>query len=215
MHYLLIIVIPLVIILGNFNYLILNKNYYESLYKKADVYQNFQSPKLVSDATDNLFGYFRGQNRLDQNFFSMQAVSHLKDVKDLLQVSNGLFYFSFVAVICSGIFLVAKRQFKIILKSLFISSIITIITVAVLGLGAAAAFDSFFLKFHQLLFRNSLWLFPADDNLIKLFPQTFFVEFANRLAVNIFATSAIVAAIARLCHSELVSESLDPEPSPG
>ncbi len=182
----------MVIILGNFNFLIFNKNYYQSLYIKVGVYQNFD-PQIASYATDNLFGYFRGQNMLDQNFFSMQAVSHLKDVKDLLQVSNGLFALSSVAVSVISASLILKKQFKILLKSLLTSSIITAVLIAALGLGAATAFDSFFLKFHQILFANTLWLFPADDNLIKLFPQQFFVEFANRLALNIFISSAIIA----------------------
>lgn len=188
-----IILIPALIILANFKFLVLNKNYYQSLYKKVGVYQNFESPKLVSDATDNLFGYFRGKNRLDQNFFSPQAVLHLKDVRDLLIFSNGLFYLSFITLTIAAVFLISKRQSKIILESLFISSTVTIITVVTLGLGAAKAFDSFFFKFHQLLFNNTLWLFPADDNLIKLFPQQFFVEFANRLALDIFVSSAIIA----------------------
>ncbi|MDO8487386.1 MAG: DUF1461 domain-containing protein [Candidatus Curtissbacteria bacterium] len=197
-----IIILSIIIILGNFNFLIFNKNHYRSLYIKVGVYQNFQNQKIIDSATDNLFGYFRGQNKLDQNFFSMQAVSHLKDVKDLLQVSNGLFYFSFIAVICLGIFLVAKKRSKIVFKSLFISSIVTIIFVVMLGLGAATAFDSFFLKFHQLLFTNTLWLFPPDDNLIRLFPQQFFVEFANRLALNILITSIIIASVAfSISHS--------------
>lgn len=189
-----VIIIPAVIILGNFNFLILNKNYYQSLYIKVGVYQNFDSQVAIY-TTDNLFGYFRGQNKLDQNFFSIQAVSHLKDVKDLLQVSNGLFALSLIAVSVIAAFLILKRQFKILLKSFLTSSIITAVLITALGVGTATAFDSFFLKFHQVLFKNTLWLFPADDNLIRLFPQQFFVEFANQLAFNIFVTSSAVAVL--------------------
>ncbi len=197
LQYLLIIILPTLIILANFKALVMNKSYYQSLYIKVGVYQNFD-PQIASYATDNLFGYFRGQNKLDQNFFSTQAVSHLKDIRDLLSFSNGLFSLSLAAVIIITAFLISKKQFKTILKSIFISSIITAVFVAVLGLGVATTFDSFFLKFHQLLFTNTLWLFPADDNLIKLFPEQFFVQFANQLAFNIFISSATIAIISFL-----------------
>lgn len=193
--YLLIVLIPASIILGNFNYLILNRSFYQSLYGKVGTYQNFENQKIVNDATNNLFGYFRGKNTLDHNFFSTQAVSHLKDVRDLLVFANGLFYLSLIAALVIAISLIFKRQSKIILESLFVSSIATIFFIAALGLGISSAFDSFFLKFHQILFTNTLWLFPADDNLIKLFPEQFFVEFANQLALNIFLTSSIIAII--------------------
>lgn len=195
--YLLIILIPPLIVLANFKALVTSKSYYQSLYIKVGVYQNFDS-QITSYATDNLFGYFRGQNKLDQNFFSMQAVSHLKDVRDLLIFSNGLFSLSLTAVTIITTFLISKKQFDIILKSLFISSIATIIFVVALGLGFSTAFDSFFLKFHQILFTNSLWLFPADDNLIRLFPEQFFLEFTNRLALNIFISSTIIAVVSFL-----------------
>lgn len=192
--YLLIILIPSLIVIANFNALVTNKSYYQSLYIKVGVYQNFDSQVAIY-ATDNLFGYFRGQNKLDQNFFSMQAVSHLKDVKDLISFSNGLLVLSLIGVSVISASLILKKQFKIFLKSLFISSIITAVLITALGLGAAVTFDSFFLKFHQILFTNTLWLFPADDNLIRLFPEQFFVEFANHLAFNIFISSVVIAVI--------------------
>src|SRR3989338_5678863 len=93
--YLLIILIPLVIILGNFQFLIFNFEYYKNLYKKIGTYQSFNDSKVVDNATNNLLGYFRGKNELDHNFFSTQAVLHLADVKTIINFSTNFFYSTF------------------------------------------------------------------------------------------------------------------------
>ncbi len=203
LKYFAIILIPIVIILGNLKYLATNMGFYQSLYKKVGVYTDFQDANVVDGATSNLIGYFRGKNQLDHNFFSTQATAHLRDVHDLLILTSGLFYLSAIALFGVGVFLISRGQSKIILQSLVISSIVTIIFIATLGLGVATAFDSLFFKFHQLLFTNTLWLFPADDNLIRLFPQQFFVEFANQLAANIFVTSSIIAVSSFVLKKQL------------
>ena len=195
LKFLLIILIPLVIILGNFNFLIFNKNFYQIFYQKSGTYQNFENQKIVDDATNNLFGFFKNKNKLDSTFFSSQAILHLTDVKNLTAQSVTLFYLSAVLVIIISVFLFVKKQTKILSESFFIGSITTIIFIVLLGAGTLTMFDQFFVKFHQLLFTNNLWLFTADDNLIKLFPQKFFVEFANRLALNIFISSTIIVGL--------------------
>lgn len=189
----LIILIPLLIILGNFQYLIFNFNYYQNLYNKIGVYESFNSPNIVDDATINLFGYFRDKNELDHNFFSTQAILHLGDVKNLLKFESGFFYLSLTTVLVISSIFVIKKQYKRLASSFLISSIITIITVVLLSFGLFKAFDWIFTGFHRVLFDNQLWLFPPGDNLIKLFPAQFFASFANSLALNIVTSSAVIA----------------------
>lgn len=194
--YFLIIIFPLVIILGNFKFLVFNFGYYQALYSKVGVYKNFSTPKAADDATLNLFNYFKGKNNLDSSFFSSQAILHLADVKNLFRISSGLFNLSSVTCIVLILWLIIKKQQKILFNSLIVSSIATFVFTLLLGLGFLNAFDALFLKFHQIFFANNLWQFVEDDSLIKLFPQDFFIEFANRLAINILASSAIIASVA-------------------
>ena len=201
--YFLIILIPLVIILGNFRYLVFNFGYYQSLYKKTGVYQSFGDSQIVDYATDNLFSYFRGKNQLDHNFFSNQAQLHLKDVKDILQVTSGIFYLSLATVLIVSIALLVKKQFRILVGSFFLSSIIILVTMIFLGLGLFQFFDPLFLKFHQVAFTNNLWLFPHDDNLIRLFPQQFFIYFANSLSRDIIFSSLAIASISAILVKKL------------
>jgi integral membrane protein (TIGR01906 family) len=191
--YFLIILIPLLIILGNFQYLARNLAFYQNTYDKVGVYQSFESREVVDQATANLLGYFRGKNNLDHNFFSNQATLHLADVNNLLRLESGLFYLSLITITIISIIFILKKQHQKLASSFLISTIITFIAVVLLAIGLLSAFDPIFVGFHKLLFNNQLWLFPPTDNLIKLFPQQFFVSFANNLARNILITSAVIA----------------------
>src|SRR3989338_7855052 len=123
--YFLVILIPLVIILGNFVYLVFNFSFYQKLYQKVGVYQTFADSQIVDFATDNLLNYFRGKNELDHNFFSNQAKLHLKDVKNILQVTSSIFYLSLVVALIVSIALLIKKQFRDLVSPFFLSSVIT------------------------------------------------------------------------------------------
>lgn len=191
--YLLIILIPLVIILGNFKYLIFNFDFYKNLYHEVGVYQSFAKSETVDEATKNLFGYYRGKNELDHNFFSSQAILHLADVKRLIVFTSNFFYLFGAVTLALAAALVKAKQFWLLAKATLIASMATIVFILLSAFGLFSNFLSAFNQFHQLLFANRLWLFSPDDNLVKLFPQDFFVLFANRLATNIIVISWLIA----------------------
>lgn len=194
LKYFLIILIPPVLILGNFRYLIFNLDFYQKLYRETQVYNSF-SENTVNNATYNLFGFFRGKNQLEYNFYSEQARLHLTDVREILNFTFGVFYLMFGAVSIISLLMIIKRSMKYLLQAFLTSSVITVVAILLLALGIFNSFDAFFFKFHQIIFTNNLWQFGPDDNLIKLFPQEFFVAFANRLAQNIIITSLIILAV--------------------
>lgn len=199
----LIILLPLVIILGNFRYLVFNFNFYNSLYEKSGVYQTFDKD-LAKYETDNLFDYFRGQNNIDHNFFSNQAITHLADVKDLIRFSTVLLYLALIAISALVTALAVKGKYKSIAQALFTSALITLVFILLLALGILKTFESLFTGFHQVLFTNNLWQFSQDDNLIKLFPQEFFIEFASRLSLNIIISSAIIVLVSHIARRKIL-----------
>lgn len=196
--YLIIILFPAVLILGNLQVLMFNEKFYDSLYGKSETYSNFDSVNIVRIQTKNLLGYLRGKNKLDHNLYSEQDSFHLTDVKSLMDFSSRFFVLSTITSLFIGICLVIKKRFRELLSALLVGSIFTLSLIVLLSLGILNAFDWLFFKFHLLLFSNNLWLFAESDNLIKLFPRQFFVHFANQLALNIFISSAIIAVIAFL-----------------
>lgn len=202
-----IILFPIVIILGNFQILIFNGNFYNKLYEKSGSYQNFERENIVQNATLNLLGYFRGQNQLDVNFYSNQAAFHLKDVKNLLGFTRGLFILTTILCLTIIFRFIFTRNYLELLNALFSGALVTVIFIILAGAGLLTAFNWLFIKFHQLLFTNDLWLFDETDNLIKLFPEQFFINFANQLALNIFLTSALIAIISCILEFRLKTTS--------
>lgn len=201
--YLLVVIIPVVIILGNFRYLIFNSQFYQSLYKKVGVYQSFVDTTMVDSATINLLGYFRGKNELDHNFFSNQAQLHLYDVKKLLNLTTSFFIINLLVTLALSMSLILKKHYASLIFALSTASVATIVSIGILSIGLLAQFDFLFLKFHQFLFNDNLWQFPPDDNLIKLFPPQFFVIFANKLVVNMLITSVVIALCALVISKKL------------
>lgn len=189
---LLILFLPIVIILSNLLFLTYNNNFYKTIYKKENIYQNFKSTLQVDIATKELVGYFRGQNNLEDNIYSIQAKSHLKDVKSLINTASVVNSFSIFIVGIAALLFLMRKKYKLLKKSIIIGSSITISIVLLGAISMLINFDFIFIKFHVLLFKNNLWLFPEEDNLIKLFPISFFTEFAKQLTINIFASVFIL-----------------------
>lgn len=190
----LIITLPVVILLGNFRYLIFNGYQYQKFQEKSGIYSNFQDQSEVTRQTNNLIGYYRGKNKLDHIFFSNQAIVHLQDVKNIIILSNNLLYVTLFTTMICIIIVIVKGRYKQLLQSLLLSSVATITFIVTATLGLLTIFDSLFVKLHKALFANDLWMFDASDNVIKLFPQDFFILFANTLARNSAITCFVIIA---------------------
>ena len=191
----LVLFLPIAIILSNLLILTNNSNFYETIYKKENIYQNFQSTTQVNNATKELIGYLRGQNTLEDNIYSLQAKVHLKDVKSLLKSAFAVNILALFVVAITASILLKNKKFRLLKRSIIIGSLTTIAIVIIVAVSLIVNFDFLFIKFHKLLFNNNLWLFPEEDNLIKLFPISFFTEFTKQLIINIFATVFILLCL--------------------
>lgn len=195
---LLIICLPIIIILSNLLVLINSTSYYKTLYKKENIYQNFQSKTDVDNATKELIGYLRGQNNLEDNIFSFQAKTHLKDVKNLMTFVQYLDIIAAVVLTATIAMTLYKKDFSSIKKSVVISAMFIAGLTVLAAIFSFLNFDTAFVIFHKIFFKNDLWLFPPEDNLIKLFPISFFIEFTRQLIINIFASVFVLLCLVYL-----------------
>ncbi|MEK7580902.1 MAG: DUF1461 domain-containing protein [Patescibacteria group bacterium] len=197
-QYLLIIFLPITIILCNLLPLVYSNSFYTTIYKKENIYQNFRSTIEVDNATKELVSYFRGQNNLDGNFYSTQSILHLTDVKnifDALIIINAL---SILSAFAAFLYLNLKKKRSVIRKSLILGCIVATCFVLIAFILSLLNFDAFFVYFHKVLFRNDLWLFNQNDNLIKLFPIEFFIAFTKQLTINILISVLLILSVAHL-----------------
>lgn len=193
--YLIFIFFAPALILLNFNFLIFNHGFYKTQFKKLRVYETFESREIVDNQSEKLIGYLCCGKELDRDFFGDRERQHLADVKKIITLNQA------VAVLLSGlvlaglIFLILKKNEKEFAKTVAGASAITVLSVIFLWLSAFLNFDWIFLQFHYLSFDNDLWQLPESSNLIKLFPQQFFVNFANRIAIQTLIISVILILV--------------------
>ncbi|APX71031.1 TIGR01906 family membrane protein [Companilactobacillus allii] len=114
-----------------------------------------------------LINPFNGTFKLDDFQSSLAGRIHFEDCKKLFMLNFGV-------LIGSGIYLWFQRQKRIYFKPVFKYIAIGGVILAIL---MAVDFDGFFVVFHEVLFRNSDWLFDPDkDPVINILPEEFFTQ---------------------------------------
>ncbi len=122
-------------------------------------------------------------NGIEEPLFTQREAIHFRDVRDLLHRVYAVQAIATVvtlAALIAAIIAAARGRpdlaaivFRSIRRSAFWS------VAAIIGIGLVAALGGFnflFLQFHLLSFSNDLWQGTANDRMIQLFPQAFFLQ---------------------------------------
>lgn len=190
--------VVLCIFLSNILLLTFNKDNYLYLIEKNDIHANFPKEQNVDRRVAEFVDYFRGKNNLEDNFFSNQAKSHLKDVKFLINVSLVTCIIALAYLLLVQIYLSKKKKIANLLLPAQKGAIVTLVIVALITIMSIVNFDFLFIKFHQILFRNNYWLFDESDNIVRLFTDSFFTSFAKQLFLNITISSIALLLFTKL-----------------
>jgi len=165
--YFLIFLIPFLIILLNFQFIIFNNN-------------------SNTEINENILNYFQNKEELKFDFTEEESI-HLKDVKSLIFKLNIILI---ILTILTILILILNKE--PISKQLIISGSITIAITLILSI---INYQILFTTFHKLLFTNNYWLLPRETLLIQTYPSEFFINISKRLALNIILTSIILVII--------------------
>jgi len=145
------------------------------------------------------------------SFYTANETSHLADVRHLFNWTKSIFVFLGLVLIVSGIVSWRRREvrtkkerrvkggetgtaFRQVLLWGGVGGLGFVLALSLLSLLDFTWFWSG--PFHELLFPQGNWMFPADSVLITLFPETFFRGFAMQVlaATAAFSTLALMAA---------------------
>ena len=123
----------------------------------------------------------------------------MNDVRSLVQAIGQIGSFGlivFVAYVLFAFFL-GKRDGRAALARTFVGGGgLTIILVIVTGVLTYTSFDSLFLTFHELAFRNNYWeLNPRTDHLIQMFPFGFWYDAILTLALRVVIIAGLLSVI--------------------
>lgn len=103
--------------------------------------------------------------------YKAREVSHMLDVKILIQVALKVWAGAFGALIILGITAKLTESTQAYFKGAQRGGWLTLGLVAFLGIIASIDFWRFFTEFHHIFFEGETWIFEYSDTLIRLFPM--------------------------------------------
>ena len=177
-------------ILGIIFYNCFNLNFYKNFYLRENLAPsiNTTDDELINNTT-NLLEYLTNKAELNTTWFSEKDILHMKDVRVLYNVSFNLMIFFIIIFILSTILiaLVYKNYAMFYITKIFNKTLLAFILLVIVLAGIISYnFTSFWIKFHQLLFTNDLWLLsPEESNLIKMVPEEFFISLITTIILHI------------------------------
>lgn len=123
--------------------------------------------------------FFHGDLIFPSLTASSGGLKHFEEVKNIFV----FFYYLFPITLITCIIIVIHKGKQQSTRYLLVSSITTLVLPIIVGIGTFLNFDQLFILFHQLFFRNDLWLFdPSTDPIIEMLPDTFFMHCALFIA---------------------------------
>jgi integral membrane protein (TIGR01906 family) len=203
-----ILLLPMLIIGTSLRSLVTDRDFMLRGFRDYDVAATtgFDDPQLQRIA-DAFVAYFQGPpGQIQMNvtafgqprlLFNDREVAHMEDVQALIQ------FFLRMQVIATAV--VAVRILSAVFfdrgvvnlgRDMLISTALMVALVALIGVASAIDFDALWTRFHQVAFRNDLWLLdPTRDYLIMLFPEPFWFAATIRMATSVAVQTLLVALV--------------------
>ncbi len=120
----------------------------------------------------------------DSSLYKDREVSHMLDVKILIQIAMKVWGAAFGLLIALGIWAKLGKWEQAYRLGAKRGGWLTLILTASLAILASIDFWAFFAQFHHLFFEGTTWIFEYSDTLIRLFPM--------RLWQDAFVMEAII-----------------------
>lgn len=155
---------------------------YQTIKENYDALINYCSP------------FYQGDLIFPSLAASASGISHFAEVKVIFNAFYIIFAIATIALTAILILKLKKGQYRFLLVSS-----ITSVVLPLFVLGACAIdFDTTFLLFHKIAFRNDDWLFdPTTDPIITLLPENFFLQCALVIVAIVLLGSLILYLIYR------------------
>lgn len=183
---------------------VMDASFYQQAQQKYQVSQTVKmSDYDLSQAMDTLLAYLKNDQdhlelRLKVNFqereiFNQREKDHMVDVKVLYQaLHNTVIWGTIVWLLLFVIWYFKDRNWYHLLRSYNRISLAVILFVGIIVVFAATNFNAFWTMFHQLLFRNDLWLLnPNTDLLINFVPEPLFYDLVFKIVTRILIYSVL------------------------
>ncbi len=163
------------------------------------------SVDLIRRNYDVLIDYntigFKGPLQFPDLAMSESGRIHFEEVKRVFDL------FGYMAIILTPVCIVClfiSRRLRSAL-CLLIGGILGLAVPVILAVLTAISWDTVFVKFHQLVFRNDFWIFDwRTDPVILILPDTFFLHCAILIFALVFLFSIVMVLLCRVSRKKLL-----------
>lgn len=127
--------------------------------------------------------------------FTAREVEHMDDVRQVFGRALRVQLAVLVALALLALALARTALRPAVPGGLLLGSLLTL-TVAVLAIPIILlGFEGFFARFHELFFDPGTWRFPTSDTLIRLYPERFWEDVSQIVAVLTLAQAVALAPL--------------------
>jgi len=113
------------------------------------------------------------QNFKGQKIFTESELSHMADVKEVVQRALLTWYIILGLSVAMLVWFLVMGQWSAMRKAFQAGGWVTFGLISALLIFLVVSFDTLFARFHQLFFAEGTWLFDESSTLIRLFPFVF------------------------------------------
>lgn len=184
--------------------------YFEQEYTRYQVLDNL--PEMTMEdlltVTEEMMDYLRG-DREDlhvwttmggeyREFFTEREIAHMEDVRGLFLNAIALRRVCLIIIVLSLalISMTGGRLRRVLPPAVFGGTFLFFGIAGLLGLIISTDFSRYFILFHHMFFDNDLWILdPAQDMLINIVPEPFFMDTAARIILTYCTCSLAVLAL--------------------
>ncbi len=142
----------------------------------------------TTTAQEKVFHFLAGKENLSPEFTALE-VSHLQDVKRVMNYADYIFYILLLLVTVMITYFGQNKKFLAQLCE-YGGKVSVVSMLVIVGL-AVLFFDTIFTLFHSIFFPQGNWQFAADSTIIQTFPIDFFMSISR----NIFLLSLFLGMI--------------------
>lgn len=149
--------------------------------------------EIVMDFLENSNGSSSNGIELANLGANSDEISHLVDVKDVMQKINMIFYFMLLIVTLSITYF--QKDKLNATKMLFYGGISSLSVILIFLFNILLFFDFSFNLFHQIFFPQGNWTFAVESFLIQTFPIEFFISITVKIVLLSLFLSALMFGI--------------------
>lgn len=125
--------------------------------------------------------------------YNERELSHMADVKNLVQSALKVWYCALVLFLLLTIFAWRAKWLPRYWQAIATGGWVTLGLVGLVLAGTLINFDELFTQFHHLFFTGDTWLFYANDTLIRLLPLKLWSD--GFILMGVITTVGIIATI--------------------